>query len=205
MSYLRRFDSSLDPLRLARAVQRTLRVQGWKLMIDSNLRQRYERSNEQPVLRNSVVPVLRTNVIGVSIPEVTVVEPRSRFYEGIDVRFPVLEGSRVRIEAPEHAIGQTFPRASSEDTRRANKHQVLTVPLDETTPEIELDVRSAPFRNEVMARASDLTVWAPFGWLVAAIIVLANEAFRDLLRRTFTRLRASRSDSGSRNRPGESD
>jgi hypothetical protein len=163
---------------LAQEIKSGLRESGWALTIDSNLRQRYRRHREQKVRRSAVVPAIRTNKI--DVPGLALFVS-----SGYLMSFPRLEKSRVSISAPQRSVAHTFPSASLEQLRPSDKRQVLTLPLHEDVEAIELDIRSPPFRNEVLARASDLTFWAPFGWLLTAMIALANEAFRDLLKRLF--------------------
>lgn len=166
----------------AQGVQEELLQSGWMLTVNSNLRQRYMRIKKQAVSRFNVVPAYRANVLSVTnISAVLDLQTRGGSRTGdppLAVSFSLLRGSVARIHAPERAIGLTYPAASSNQTRRSISRQVVTVPIDGTTTEIELDVRSPPFRNEVLVRASDLTLWAPVGWLVTAALVVANDRLR---------------------------
>ena len=99
------------------------------------------------------------------------------------VDFRLTQTSEATLSAPDHVIGDTFPASSSRQTRPRDKREFISVPIDDETAEVEFEVRSPPFRNEVAASAVDLSGWTIFKWLVATALALSNEALRELLKK----------------------
>jgi hypothetical protein len=80
-------------------------------------------------------------------------------------------------------IGETFPASGRRQTRPRDKREFISVPIDDETAEVEFEVRSPPFRNEVAASAVDLSGWTVLKWLVATALALSNEAHRELIKK----------------------
>jgi hypothetical protein len=98
------------------------------------------------------------------------------------------------LDAPRNAIGDTFPAGT---TGPGPGHSTrIALPLPDFEDSVEFDVRSRPFRNPILVKAVDVTVWTPFGWLLGLAIPLINDRVRDVaggwLRRRFQRLRPRR-------------
>ena len=87
--------------------------------------------------------------------------------------------SRVVLDAPHNAIGDTFPAGTSgpgpgDSTR-------ITLALPDFREPVEFDVRSQPFRNPILVKVANVTVWTPFGWLLGLAIPLISDRVRHLV------------------------
>ena len=157
-----------------------LEGQGWTLSKVSNRALAFSRDDTQAARHHRWIPAEQTNVVDVSVPSASVEDPRGH---RVAVDFRLTEASRATLSAPQHAIGDTFPASSSSQTRPRDKREFISVALADETPQVEFEVRSPAFRNEVAASAADLSGWTIFKWLLAAALALSNEALRDLIKR----------------------
>ena len=210
---LRRAGLSVTPRRLTSAITEGLAARNWAAAVTSTLRLRFERSHDRPANRHGIVPAEQTNVVAVpvaTVPVNAVVVARERASSGadrrrVDVRLLPADGSQASIDGPQRALGQAYPNASGSETRPSDKRQFVTLDLDEDTSEVQFEIRSPPFRNEVLVRAVDLTAFTPFGWLLTALIALSSDSFRGALlasiRRLTGRAKAARDERSSRRRP----
>ncbi len=211
---LRRAGLTVTPRRLTSAITDGLAAHGWAAAVTSTLRLRFERSHDQPASRHGIVPAEKTNAVAVPVPTVpvdAVVAAREQASSGGDrrrvvVRLLPAEGSQASIDGPQRALGQAYPNASGSETRPSDKRQFVTLELDEDTSEVQFEIRSPPFRNEVLVRAVDLTAFTPFGWLLTALIALSSDSFRGALLTTIRRLtgraKAARDERSPRRRSG---
>ena len=209
---LRRAGLTVTPRRLTSAITEGLAARDWAAAVTSTLRLRFERSHDQPANRHGIVPAEQTNVVAVpvaTVPVDAVVVARERGSSGadrrrVDVRLLPAEGSQASIDGPQRALGQAYPNASGSETRPSDKRQFVTLDLDEDTGEVQFEIRSPPFRNEVLVRAVDLTAFTPFGWLLTALIALSSDSFRGALlasiRRLTGRAKAARDERSPRRR-----
>jgi hypothetical protein len=209
---LRRAGLTVTPRRLTSAITEGLAARDWAAAVTSTLRLRFERSHDQPANRHGIVPAEQTNVVAVpvaTVPVDAVVVARERGSSGadrrrVDVRLLLAERSQASIDGPQRALGQAYPNASGSETRPSDKRQFVTLDLDEDTGEVQFEIRSPPFRNEVLVRAVDLTAFTPFGWLLTALIALSSDSFRGALlasiRRLTGRAKAARDERSPRRR-----
>jgi hypothetical protein len=109
-----------------------------------------------------------------------------------------MDRSRIVLDAPRNAIGETFPAGTLGPGPGDNERIALALP-DFGEP-VEFDVRSRPFRNSVLVKALGLTAWTPFGWLVALAMPLVSDRVRELLlgwiSRRLPSRRTGRADAG---------
>lgn len=174
------------------ALIKELEGRGWRQSKLSNRTLAFTRSDAQPAKHHRLLPAEETNVVDVAVPSASVESPRG---EHVIVDFRLTGTSEATVAAPHHAIGETFPASSSRQTRPRDKREFISLPIDDETAELEFEVRSPPFRNEVAASAVDLSGWTIFKWLVATALALSNEALRELIKKGWkavTRRRALR-------------
>jgi hypothetical protein len=107
-------------------------------------------------------------------------------FTSIPVRVTLSDDSRLTLDSPPNAIGETFPSATRGagpgDTER------FELPMPGYAKAVELDVRNHLFRHAVLVPVVDLTVWAPFAWLVAVAAAMISEGARAFLTRGWRRL-----------------
>lgn len=180
-----------------RSFTHALAVDGWSPGKVARGRRGYVRSKTRRVDVPGVLPTERRNSF--MPPDDIVAVLRG---DGL-LRITLAERSGVVLDAPKNAIGETFPAGSlgpgpGDSTR-------MRLPLPEFGESVEFDVRSSPFRNAILAKAVDVTVWTPFGWLLGLAIPMISDRARALvlgwIRRVFQRLRLRRS--GQRGRASE--
>jgi hypothetical protein len=149
---------------------------GWKETISSFLRWVFTYSSSQIAKYNAFLPAEQVNVVPVVLPATF-------------VRFLLDEQSQAVVSVPQYAIGGTFPSPTATDTVLTTKRQLLHLPVSNDTSRVELDIRSAPFRNEALAGVVNITGWSLVKWLILAILPLASKSFRDLLKKGATGLK----------------
>jgi hypothetical protein len=87
--------------------------------------------------------------------------------------------SRVVFDAPRNAIGDTFPAGQRGVGPRGGDR--ITLQLPEFADALEFDVRSRPFRNPILVKTVDVTVWTPFGWMLALVVPLISDRVREVI------------------------
>jgi hypothetical protein len=163
---------------LEQALIEELAGQGWQQSKLSNRTLAFSRSDTQSAMRHRWIPAEQTNVVNVTVPSTSVPSLNGGH---VVVDFRLTEKSRATLSAPHHVIGEIFPASSERETRPRDKREFIAVPIDDGTAEVEFEVRSPLFRNEVAASAVDLSGWTVFKWLVATALALSNEALRELI------------------------
>jgi hypothetical protein len=185
----RGIDRRLDPSSsFARAVTRAVARDGWTPSSDVGT-STYVRSATRHLDVPGILPSKRTNRL--DLPDVVF---RLRGTRRTELRLTLGEGSVIVLDAPRNAIGDTFPAGTTGPGPRHSTR--VTLPLPDFEDSVEFDVRSRPFRNPILVKAVDVTVWTPFGWLLGLAIPLINDRVRGVaggwLSRRFRRLRPRR-------------
>jgi hypothetical protein len=102
--------------------------------------------------------------------------PRGKLIDVV-VTFP-LRASAAVIDAPARSIGATDPRAD-EPGKPIEGRQTWRVALDEDDDDLRFEVRSPIYRNEVGDLLVDLSGYSALKWILALLLLLANERFRE--------------------------
>ena len=180
--------------RLAAAVGRELRGDGWTLEVDNNRRQVFARTDSRWKLdRGAVFPAERTNELEAAAPalEAELVHHPLHGAPVLDISLAFDDRSAVSLERmPENAVGETFPD-STRATHPGDGSEDVTFGLEESAraETVEFEVRSPPFRNAILVQAVDLSVWSGMNWILVGLIAASSEWVRGLPRRLLTRLR----------------
>jgi hypothetical protein len=109
---------------------------------------------------------------------------------GAHARFRLLfdGASRVVIEAPTSAVGETYPTATRNGIYEGEEE--FTVVLPPLERPVEFELRSAAFRRWPLTYVQSITTWNPFGVLLGTLLPLANKRVRATLARLWQRVRS---------------
>lgn len=113
--------------------------------------------------------------------------------EAIPEEIPVAQGfsvavssqSRVVLDAPSGAIGETIPDAEQESGPGTSRRATLAIP--KSGEPIEFAVRSPPFRTQPLATAADLIATTAFGVLLMLGMTVFVQRVRNFLWGSLTR------------------
>ncbi len=172
----------------ARAVTRAIARDGWRPSSEIGT-STFVRSATRRLDVPGILPSERTNRL--DLPDTLL---RLQGTPQTRLRLTLGERSAIVLDAPSNAIGNTFPAGTTGPGPRHSTR--TTLPLPDFEDAVEFDVRSRPFRNPILVKAVNVTVWTPFGWLLALAIPLISDRARgiawDLIRRGLRRLRPGR-------------
>jgi hypothetical protein len=160
-----------------RSFTRALATYGWKPGDLFGGPSGYVRSAAVHAHVSAFLPAQRTNRF--APPKIEVPLPAVGGRSWCLLRVILHPASRIVLDAPRNAIGDTFPAANSQSGPGDSTRTTMQLP-DFRDP-VEFDLRSPPFRNPILVQAANVTVWTPFGWLLALAIPLVNDRVRDLL------------------------
>jgi hypothetical protein len=181
--------------RLSAALTRALRGDGWTLDVHNNRRQVFVRTGPRRRLeRAAVFPAERTNHLEAATPELQAQLIRHPFHGApvLNVSLAFDNHSAMKLDRmPANAVGETFPEATRA-THPGDGSQDVTFELEESARDgrIEFDVRSPPFRNAMLVKVVDLSLWSGLNWILMLLIAATNDWVRALPRRLLARLRA---------------
>lgn len=145
----------------------------------------------QPVEKHPFVPAEKTNEVFLFVPQAFLHARRRQTQDEArrneaNISFAPTRPSEASIIAPARAIDATDP-PSGDPRSPFNGRETRTVQLRERNTELGMEVRSKPFRAEALAAFADVTAGKVFAWLVTTLLALANESFRELLKKVLGR------------------
>jgi hypothetical protein len=198
--------ASLDARRARPALAsltRALRGGGWHAEPLAAGGRRYRRSRTKTLDVSGFLPAERTNRFA---PPSSI---RAPLPGGVTLAVLLEEHLRVVLDGPSNAIGETFP--DGERQRGPGGGDRIALGAVEFGEPIEFDVRSAPFRNPLLVKAVDVTLWTPFAWMLAITTSLISDRVREfitgwikrLLQRIRRRRRPRRRVASGARRPGK--
>jgi hypothetical protein len=181
--------------RLEATLTRELRDDGWTLDVHNNRRHVFVRTRPRRRLeRATVFPAERTNALEAATPALEAELIRNPLHGALilNVSLAFDSHSAMTLERmPANAVGETFPDATRA-THPSDGSQDVKFELEESARDasIEFDVRSPPFRNAILVKVVDLSLWSGINWVLMLLIAATNDWVRALPRRLLERLRA---------------
>lgn len=181
---IRRSALTRTPARELQALAAGMAAQHWRPLERTGSGLIFQRHREV-ALHSRTFPPETGNTI--ELPRVAVEDRHDR------VRTKLLagSGSRLTLVASADTFGPSFPQGVRE-TRPASGLEQIAIPVA-ASRQVEVDLRSPLFRNELLAGFADGSLFSVLRWviglLVAAVIALFNEELKKRLGRLLSRLR----------------
>lgn len=163
---------------LLRAMVRGLTARHWHLSEEDTEGISFERGRRVPIHSRTFPPETGNTI---ALPQVAIRDNR----DGIPIKLRFSPASRLTLIATPETFGPSFPTGMRR-TRPVSDLEEIVLPMTETG-QVEVDVRSPLFRNELLGGFADVSIFAVIHWglglLLTALILLFNEEFRTRVQR----------------------